>query len=358
MIEKEKRLLRVGILGCGPIAQFAHFDACKKARNAELFALCDSAEDLRLRMAEIHRPRRVHARAEDLFSDPDVEAVIIGTSDAYHIPLAREAVRSGKHVLLEKPMGVTVEECEELGRELNGTGLVLQVGNNRRFDPGVRFAAEFVREEIGALIGFKCWYYDSFERYTMTDNLQPIPVASVHARKPDQNPKADKRRYFMLTHGSHMVDSARYLAGPIQSVRARLLEKAGAHCWFVETQFASGALGHMDLAIPIQGDFEEGFQLFGEHGSAKGTVCLPWYHKSATVECFSSKTRQYYRPLGEDAFTYKLQLESFADSILHGKPMIGAGVEDGIAAMRAMVAIARSVEQGRMVALNEVTGGV
>ena len=49
-MEKDSRLLRIGILGCGPIAQFAHFDACRKARNAELYAICDVAEDLLARL--------------------------------------------------------------------------------------------------------------------------------------------------------------------------------------------------------------------------------------------------------------------------------------------------------------------
>jgi predicted dehydrogenase len=76
--------------------------------------------------------------------------------------------------------------------------------------------------------------------------------------------------------------------------------------------------GHIDLTIPVRGDFEEGFQIQGENGSVKGHVFLPWYHKTSVVECFSTKDRQYRRPIGEDAFTYKLQLEAFADTILDG----------------------------------------
>ena len=67
---------------------------------------------------------------------------------------------------------------------------------------------------------------------------------------------------------------------------------------------------------------------------------------------------QFHRPLGEDAHTYKLQIEGFADTILDGAPMAGATVDDGLAAMRAMVAIARSVETGRPVRLADMTGGV
>ncbi|MBI4324455.1 MAG: gfo/Idh/MocA family oxidoreductase, partial [Chloroflexi bacterium] len=45
-MKKDSRLLRLGILGCGPISQIAHFDAVRKARNAELYAICDVAPDL------------------------------------------------------------------------------------------------------------------------------------------------------------------------------------------------------------------------------------------------------------------------------------------------------------------------
>ena len=150
-------------------------------------------------------------------------------------------------------------------------------------------------------MALKAWYCDSTYRYTMTDNLQPIARLSAHARKPEGNPKADKRRYFVLTHASHMVDTARFFGGEIVSLKARLLERFGAYCWFIETDYASGAMGHLDLSIPIRGDFEEGFQIYGEHGSVQGKVFLPWFHKSSHVECFSTKNGQYHRPLGEDA---------------------------------------------------------
>jgi len=357
-MNKEARLLRIGVLGCGPIAQFAHLDACRKARNAELYAICDVAADLVARMAAIHQPRATYSSFEAMLADPQVEAVIIGVADPYHIPCCLQALAAGKHVLVEKPLGVTVEECEQLCQRLGETRLVLQVGNNRRFDPGIAFAAQFIREELGQHMGLRAWYYDSTYRYMMTDNLQPIPVRSARARRPEADPKADKRRYFMLTHGSHLVDSARFLGGEIRAVHARLLERFGAYCWFVSVDYADGSLGHLDLTIAVRGDFEEGFYAYGENGSVRGKVFLPWFHKAALVECFSMRDRQFRRPLGEDAHTYRRQIESFADTILHGAPRQGAGIDDGVAAMRAMVAIARSVETGESIALADVTGGV
>ena len=74
-----------------------------------------------------------------------------------------------------------------------------------------------------------------------------------------------------------------------------------------------------------------------------------------------SSTRQMpprRRPLGADGHFYRRQIEGFADTILHGAPMRGADAEDGVASIRAMVAIARSVETGRAVRLDEVSGAL
>ena len=221
-------------------------------------------------MSVVHEPRVVYRDYDDMLADQQVEAIIIAVADQYHVSLARKAVDAGKHLLVEKPLGVNVEECEDLLHRIQNSGLTLQVGNNRRFDPAIAYARSFIKEEIGQILALKSWYYDSTDRYTMTDNLQPILVASVSAKRPQGNPKADKYRYFLLGHGSHLVDAARFLGGDIVSVHARFLERFGSYCWFVSVDFANGSLGHFDLIIAIRGDFEEGFQVFGEHGSVRG----------------------------------------------------------------------------------------
>ncbi len=356
---KEDRLLRVGVLGCGPIAQNAHFDACRKARNATLHAICDVADDLRDRMAAVHRPHVAHGDYDAMLADPEVEAVIVAIADQFHVPACLKAIEAGKHVLVEKPLGTNVEECRALRDRAEAAGLVVRVGNNRRYDPGIAFAHRFLKDEVGRRMAFKAWYCDSTYRYTMTDNLQPIPLTSAHARRPEGDPKADRKRYYLLTHGSHLVDTARFLGGEIVGLSARSLERFGAFCWFIALDFADGSFGHLDLNIPVRGDFQEGFQIFGEHGSVSGRVHLPWFHKSSDVECFSTRDGQFRRPLGEDAHTYKLQVEGFAATILHGAPTTGASLDDGLAAVRAMVAIARSVaSRGVHVRLADTAGGV
>ena len=355
---KESRLLRVGVLGAGPIAQAAHFDACRKARNAALYAICDRAPDLLAHMAAVHSPQVAYGDYAAMLADPQVDAVIVAAADQYHVDLCRQALAAGKHVLVEKPLGVDVAACSALVEQVAASGLVLQVGNNKRFDPGIRAAQEFTMQELGPRLAFKAWYCDSVYRYSMTDNLQPIIQTSQEAQRPAGNPKANRRHYYLLTHGSHLVDTAHYLGGAIAAVQARLLERGDAWCWFIDVAFVDGGLGHLELIVAVRGDWEEGFTLFGERGSIKGKVFLPWFHKASEVECFSSADGQYRRVLGADAYTYKLQIEGWADTILHGAPQVGATVEDGLAALRALVAINQSVEQGGWVQLDGVQGSL
>ena len=147
--------LRIGVLGAGPIAQFAHFDAVRKARNAELYAICDVAPDLLQRMAAVHQPRTTFASYDDMLADPAVDAVIIATSDVFHVPAAQRAIAAGKHVLVEKPLGISVDEVSALRDDVHASGLVLQVGHMKRFDPGITFARQFVRDELGQLVALK-----------------------------------------------------------------------------------------------------------------------------------------------------------------------------------------------------------
>jgi predicted dehydrogenase len=355
---KQERRLRVGVLGCGPIAQFAHFESCQKARNVDLHAVCDVAADLAERMAGFYRPAKTYLDYDRMLADPELEAVIVATSDAFHVEASKRALAAGKHILCEKPIGVSVEEVESLATAVRASGKVLQVGHMKRFDPGLESARDFVRDEIGELLALKAWYCDSTHRYTMTDSLQPLPILSRGAKKPAENPKADLRRYFMLAHGSHLVDTARFLAGELVEVNARLTEKFGAHCWFIDVVFANGAAGHLDLTIAVRMDWHEGLQLYGEHGSVVAKTFNPWYYRSSEVEIFSERDATVRKPLGADGHFYRRQLEGFADTILDGAPMRGADIGDGVASVRAMVAIEHSVRSGRPVRLADVAGPV
>jgi predicted dehydrogenase len=358
MVHKEPLRLKVGVLGCGPIAQAAHLESCTKARNADLYAICDVAPDLLERMKWTHAPERSYGDYASMLADPALDAVIVATSDAYHVTASIAALEAGKHVLCEKPVGTAIDEVERLQAVVQRAEAVFQVGHMKRFDPGIEAAKAFISAEMGEMLALKAWYCDSTHRYAMTDAVQPLIVTSALAHKPAGNPKADLRRYYMLAHGSHLVDTARFLAGDIISVEAKLSERFGAYCWFVDVEFASGALGHLDLTVAVRMDWHEGFQIYGEAGSVIGKTYNPWYYKSSEVDIFHESTGATTRVLGADAHFYRRQLEGFADTVLHGAPMRGADIEDGVASVRAMAAIASSARSGRRVPLADVSGEV
>ena len=207
-------------------------------------------------------------------------------------------------------------------------------------------------------LALKAWYCDNTHRYAMTDAVQPLIVTSTASRKPSDNPKADLDRYYMLAHGSHLVDTARFFAGEIVAVEARLLNRAGIRCWFVDVEFANGTLGHLDLTVAVRMDWHEGFQIYGEQGSILGKTYNPWYYKSSEVDIFHESDGSTHRVLGADGHFYRRQMEGFADTILTGAPQHGADIEDGIASVRAMVAIAQSARTGQAVRLADVSGAL
>lgn len=348
--------LNIGVLGCGQIAQAAHFESCNKAANARLYAICDVADDLRARMAVMHAPDKTFADYDAMLADPDLDAVIIATSDAFHVPASIRALEAGKHVLCEKPIATGLPETERLADAVRASGKTLQIGHMKRYDIGLQEAHRFVREEMGEMVALKAWYCDSTHRYPMTDAVQPLIIASANARKPAGNPKADLERYYMLAHGSHLVDTARYFAGDIVSVNARLSDKRGMYCWFVDVEFANGTLGHLDLTVAVRMDWHEGFSIYGQGGSINARTYNPWYYRSSDVEIFREADATTYRPLGADGHFYRRQVEGFAQSILDGSPMTGADIHDGVASVRAMLAIAQSVKTGGPVRLADVSG--
>ena len=241
-------------------------ESVAKAHNANLLAICDVAEDLVKKCAITHGAERTYTSYETMLADPDIEAIIIATADITHVPASLAALAAGKHVLCEKPIGVNLEEVEELMAAVKDSGLKLQIGHMKRFDPGIQSAKDFIKTEMGEMLAFKGWYCDSTHRYQMTDNVQPLFLKSDAQRRPDKNPKADLEQYYMLAHGCHLVDTARFLCGEIKEVRARHLQRFDAYSWFIDVDFANGALGHLDLTVAVRMDWHEGFQLYGENG--------------------------------------------------------------------------------------------
>ena len=358
-IKKEEPLLKIGILGCGVICQAAHFEACLKAKNIKIEAICDVAEDLREKMEKIYEPEKVYDDYCKMLDDLEIDAIIIGIGDQFHVTCAKMALHKGKHVFVEKPMGVSIEECTELKELAEKSGMVLQVGNMKRFDGGLQFAKNFVNTKVGEITTFKGWYCDSIGRYVLTDNVMPVLYQSDKMKKPAGNPKENLECYYLLGHGSHLFDTTRFFMGDIVSVEAKHVNKGTIHSWLIACEFANGAIGNLDLTIAIAQDWHEGIELYGTEGSVFAKIYNPWEFRSADVECCDGKTKIISKPYVPDGQFYRRQLEAFADTILNHVPQQGANAEDGIQALRALVATYESAQHdGKRMYLKEMKGGL
>ena len=358
-VKKDPRCLKVGVLGCGVICQAAHLIGSSKARNIHLQAICDVAEDLLDKMTAIYAPDSHYTDYQQMLADPEVEAVIIGIGDQFHVPCAKQAIEAGKHVFLEKPMGVSIEECEELKAMAEAKGRMLQIGHMKRYDEGLQYAKQFKEEKMGEITTYKGWYCDSVGRYTLTDNVMPILYSSSAMKKPQGNPKAVLDHYYLLGHGSHLFDTALYFMGPIDSVSARYVHRESIHSWLIDCNFACGAIGTLDLTVAIAQQWHEGCEIYGTGGTVFAKTFNPWEFRSSIVECYDKQTNVSSTPAAYDGQFYRRELEGFADSILNNKPCGGATAEDGMMVMRALIATYQSVQNGgAWVSLKDVYGGL
>jgi len=87
---------RIGVLGCGQIAQAGHLPSVLRAKNAELYAICDVADDLRERMATVFRPTTVYSDYDAMLADPNVDGVIVAIADQFHVPMSIKALEAGQ----------------------------------------------------------------------------------------------------------------------------------------------------------------------------------------------------------------------------------------------------------------------
>ncbi len=318
-----EKKLGIGILGCGPIAQFAHLVGAEVPQFRPGGSLRCGRRARSITLAGSTTRRISIWTTTRCWPNPEVEAIIIGIADRFHVPAALRALGRRK----ARAVREADRHCSGRGRGAGCRGQKKQKEPadwpHARFDPGMESAKAFISTRMGEMLALKAWYCDSTHRYSMTDAVQPLARKGSKVLRPDGDPKADKQRYFMLTHGSHLLDLARYLGGPIRAVQARLNPRFGAHCWFIDVDFVNGAIGHLDLTIGVRMDWHEPFQIYGEHGSASAKIYNPWFYKSSDVELFHEDSATTTRVLGADSHFYRLQLEGFADSVLLGAPMRG-----------------------------------
>src|SRR5271163_466890 len=124
--------VRFGFIGAGAIAHHAA-DAVMRHPKAKLVAVQDLHLERLKTLQKKHSLEFAHDKVEDLLANKSVDAVYIAVPNKFHIPLTIQALKAGKHVILEKPFAMNAKEAAEAIATAKAAGLVLNVGMNQRF---------------------------------------------------------------------------------------------------------------------------------------------------------------------------------------------------------------------------------
>jgi predicted dehydrogenase len=136
--------IRMGVVGCGRIAQVMHLPFLDELPEFDLVALSDVSSDVLDGLSQRYPRAATHLDYAELLARDDVDAVAVCTPD--HAAVAEQSARAGKHVFVEKPLCFTPEEGRSLAAAVEASGVRLMVGYMRRYDPAVRRLLEELPE--------------------------------------------------------------------------------------------------------------------------------------------------------------------------------------------------------------------
>ena len=243
-------MIRVGIAGCGKIAQVRHIPEYEANAASKICGVFDLNPERAKEVA-----KRVGAKAfssyEEMLSDAEIDAISICAANTAHAEMAVQALEAGKHVLCEKPMATTPEDCERMVKAARASGRTLMIGQNQRLAAAHRKAKELLAGgAIGRLITFETAF-----RHGGPETWSVDPGAGTWF--------FDKNRAAMgamADLGVHKTDLIQYLTGQhVTEVTAFL----GA----LDKKFADGT--------PITVD-DNAVCLFRLSGGAMGTMTASW----------------------------------------------------------------------------------
>ena len=136
--------IKIGIIGCGGIANGKHMPAIRKLDDVEMTAFCDIIPERAQKAAEEYgtSDAKVYTDYKELLKDERINNVRILTPNKWHAVMSIEALYAGKHVMCEKPMAINYREAQEMLKAQKETGKLLTIGYQHKFDPDVVYAKQ------------------------------------------------------------------------------------------------------------------------------------------------------------------------------------------------------------------------
>lgn len=322
-----KPTIGIGFLGAGDIAVL-HARAVAKAHGAKLAGLWNRSPD-RAKQRAAEFGCQVHSSPEALVKDPAIDAVFVLTNLESHLEYTKLALEHGKHVLVEKPVGVSVAEIEEMDRLATARGLVCMPGHNYIYEAGMNRTKELVEAgELGRVVS----------AYVMYNIHHPEEVAKRYPGVVRQ----------ILTHHSYIL---LYLVGkPVElcAMKATLhyQEYPEEDIAMVQMRLANGALAHFCASFAAD-----------DHAGDPWTVMVKVIGTAGSTR-YSYRDHVEIKPGLVHSQTYTAYQGSITNEVRHfvehclrrgEKPL--STLQDAITAQKMIEAAEESIRGGKVVKL-------
>jgi len=371
--------LGIGVIGCGSIANLAHFPAIAATPAVNLVAVCDVNRETAQTTAKKWKAKAWYTDYEKMFAESDdLQAVIIATPPKFHWAQGIAAAEAGLHTLIEKPLAVTNREAWDIVKAAERAKTKLMVGCDRRFWRQNQWAKQLTEEGvIGKVMMGKTTMHEHVKFYQ--DNIAYTDFR-LHPEIIGGSAISDT--------GAHAIDLLIWLLGsPVKKVMGiadrRVLPEEYTRCddtAVVMMEHENGALGYVSCNrySPVVSQFTE---LYGTEGTIFTSSDAQNPYQSVPLAVYTSKDysqdqlpeiiRQYRWPQvfwAEDAITNPIQkrwvsicpprepnnyyylCQHFLDCIVNDKEPLTRG-EDGARAIDVMCAVFKSMKTNSWVEL-------
>jgi len=335
--------INFALIGCGHIAA-KHAQAIETMADARLLAVCDTSPG---RTATFREKFGAHEYSDymQLLHDPRIDVVSICTPSGLHAQMAVEAARAGKHVVVEKPIALSLAHADQIINECRQAGVKLAVVHPNRFKPTVQALKKSLDEgRFGTIThGNATVRWNRNQAYFDQD-------AWRGTRELDGG--------VLMNQAVHNIDLLQWMMGPVTEVfaytttRLRMIETEDLGVAVLK--FKSGALGVIEAAATLYpANLEETLAVFGETGTAViGGVTASRLNTWRVAGCTEDEAESFSQAINNATIKpgHQLILEDVAAAVRTGREPMVNGAE-GRKALEIILAIYQSARTGMPVNL-------
>jgi myo-inositol 2-dehydrogenase/D-chiro-inositol 1-dehydrogenase len=367
--------LKIGIIGTGSISLLHLWAINQASEKVKLAAACDVREDAVRQFAMNAGLDTVYTDAATMLKEADIDAVDICASHQWHRELAIASAEAGKHILLEKPMAISMQECRDILAAADKAGVTLMIGQQLRHNPNYIAVRRLIQEgALGQVWGLRS---DSWLPVIMSRSVTNDQFAQNELLKwrIDKNQSGGGS---LIWNAIHFIDLFRYFIGNAKRVFAKCwtdhpIFSGGAEDRVMATiEFDNGAVGHISNSWTTRAPWQFQFMILGTEGSIYTPVnpsatSIEQHEAPAVVSCprhdiADARSRGgLSRPfvpidLPEGLFSnnpYVNEFAHFADCCRSGQEPISSG-RDNLGTMKIVFGIYEASRRGQMVDLTDL----